>query len=155
MEHCQHGISKLFFSEAGYAVNHHNYIRFLCIAIIPLIRQHHSNGHYWLWMDHCANNTLTFLRQQSICFILKDANSHCVTLLRPVKDFWSGSKRLTTTKDGRPLQSRHWRGESKRRPGKFPFQRSLTFSTWLKSNWQFVLKMAIGQSIVRHWTMLY
>ena len=34
---------------------------------------------------HYANDNLTFLWQQSTCFVLKDANS---PLLRPVKDFW-------------------------------------------------------------------
>ena len=78
MEHSaifQHGTSKWSFSEAGYAFNHH-YIRFLRIAIIPLIHQH-GNGRYWLWMDlegaHYANNTVTFLWQQGTCFVLKDA----------------------------------------------------------------------------------
>ncbi len=48
-------------------------MRFLCITIIPLIPQHHGNGHYWLWMDlasaHYTNDTLTFLQQQGICFV--------------------------------------------------------------------------------------
>ena len=81
--------------EAGYAVNRHNYIRFLCIPAIPVIRvicQYHSNGHYWLWMylasAHYANDTLTFLRQQSICFVPKNANPPCVASLRSVEDFW-------------------------------------------------------------------
>ena len=82
VEHCaifRCGISNLSFLEAGYAVNYHNYLRFLSIAIIPLIRHHSGNGCYWLWMDldsaHYANDTLTFLRQQGTSFILMDANS--------------------------------------------------------------------------------
>ena len=53
-----------------YAVNRHNYIRFLRIAVIPFIRWHHGSGFYWLWMDlasaYYTNNTLTFLQQQGI-----------------------------------------------------------------------------------------
>ena len=66
IEYCaisQHDVSKLSFLEVGYAVNRHNYIRFLRIAIIPFIRQHHGNGRYWLWMHlesaHYTNDTLT------------------------------------------------------------------------------------------------
>ena len=69
---------KVVFSEAGYAVNHQKYIRFLRIAIIPFIHQHHGSGCYWLWMDlasaHYTNNTLALLQQQNICFVIKDAN---------------------------------------------------------------------------------
>ena len=61
---------KVVFSEASYAVNRHKYIRFLRIAIIPFIRQHHGSGCYWLWMDlasaHYTNNTLSFLQQQGL-----------------------------------------------------------------------------------------
>ena len=67
MEHCafsQSGISKLSFSEVGYAVNYH-YIRFLQIAIILFIRQNHGNGRYWLRIDlesaHYANDALIVL----------------------------------------------------------------------------------------------
>ena len=89
VEYCaisQSGISKLSFLETGYTVNHYNYIRFICIAIIPLICQHLGNGYYWLWMDlesaHYANDTpQAFLRQQSTCFVLKDANSPYVASL--------------------------------------------------------------------------
>ena len=84
MVHCaisQSGISKLSFLEAGYAVNCHNFIRFLCIAVIPFIHQHHIVGRCWLWMDmasaHFANDMLAVLQQQSICFIPKDADSQC------------------------------------------------------------------------------
>ena len=152
MEHCaisQCGISKLSFSEAGYAVNHYNYIRFLRIAIIPFIRQHHGNGHYWLWIDlesaHYANNTLTVLWQQGTCFALKDANSPCVASLRPVEDFWPLLKKAIYN-EGWEAQSQHWSGESRRRVGKFPFLQSFAYSMRSRSNWQFVLKMAIGQS---------
>ena len=158
MKHCaisQSGISKLSFLEVGYAVNHYNYIRFLCIAIIPFIRQHHGNGHYWLWIDlesaHYANKTLTVLWQQGTCFALKDANSPCIALLRLVEDCWSSLKKAIYNEGGE-AQSQHWSGESKNRPGKFPFQLSFTSSTRSRSNWQFAFKMAIGRSPVRHWT---
>ena len=59
---------KVVFLEVGYAVNHHHYIRFLCVTIIPYICQYHCSGCYWLWMvlasAHYTNNTLTFLQQQ-------------------------------------------------------------------------------------------
>ena len=90
MEHCaisQHGISKLSFLEAGYAVNCHNYIRFLRIAVIPFIHQHHGKGCYWLWMNlassHYANDTLIFLWQQGICFLPKRANLPCFSIALP------------------------------------------------------------------------
>ncbi len=91
--HCaQSGISKLSFLEVGYAVNRHNFIRFLCIAVIPFIHHHHGYGCYWLWMDlasaHCPKNMLELLQQFSICLVPKDANPPCVILLQPV-DFWA------------------------------------------------------------------
>ena len=61
-------------------------------------------------------------------------------------------KRLFTKLDGRRLQSQRWSRESRNRAGKFPFRQSFTSSIQWKSNWQFALKMAIGQSTVRHWT---
>ena len=113
MEHgaiSQCRISKLSFLEAGYAVNHHNYVRFLSTTIIPLIRQHHGNGHYWLWIvlesAHYANDTLAFLRQQGTCFILKDANSPCVASLRPVEDFWPVLKKAIYDKGWEALERR-------------------------------------------------
>ena len=75
---------KVIFLEAGYAVNCHKYIRFLRIAIIPFIRQHHGSGCYWLWMDlasaHYANNMLTFLQQQG--FIPKLYSQGCKPTMR-------------------------------------------------------------------------
>ena len=53
MEHCtifQSSVSKLSFRR-WVTVNHHNYIRFLHIALIPFIRLHHCSGCYWLWME--------------------------------------------------------------------------------------------------------
>ena len=58
------------------------------------------------------------------------------------------SKRLSMMEDGRQLQSRRWSRALRKRLVKFPFQQSFVSSTW----WQFALKMAIGQSTVRHWT---
>lgn len=61
---------KVVLSEADYTVNRHNYIRFLRIAVIPFIPQHHGSGCYWLWIDpvstYYTNNTLTFLQQQGV-----------------------------------------------------------------------------------------
>ncbi len=37
---------------------------------------------------HYVNDTLTFLRQQGICFVPKDANLPYVAWLLPVEDFW-------------------------------------------------------------------
>ena len=75
---------RVVFSEAGYTVNRHKYIRFLCIAIIPFIRQHHGSGFYWLWMDlasaHYTNNMLTFLQQQG--FIPKLHPQGCKPTMR-------------------------------------------------------------------------
>ena len=63
----QCGILKMSFLVAGYALNRHNYIRFLHTAVIPFIRQLHSNECYWLWIDlaiaHYANNIQAFLSQ--------------------------------------------------------------------------------------------
>ena len=93
----QYGISKLSFLEAGYTVNHHNYIRFLCTAVIPFICQHHGNSRYYLMMDlasaYYVNEALAFFRQPSICFVSKGANQPCVALLRPVEDFWAALKK--------------------------------------------------------------
>ena len=48
----QFKVSKLSFLQGGYAVNRHNFIRFLCIAVIPFICQHlimGVNGYGWTW----------------------------------------------------------------------------------------------------------
>ena len=59
---------RVVLSEVGNAVNHHNYITVLRIAVIPFIRRHQGSGCYLLWMDlesaRYTNNTLTFLQQQ-------------------------------------------------------------------------------------------
>ena len=98
MVHCaisQSGISKLSFLEAGYAGNRHNFIRYLCMAVIPFIRLHHGYWRYWLWMDlasaHYANNMPVLLQQQSICFVPKDANPR-VASLWSVEDCWAALK---------------------------------------------------------------
>ena len=60
----QKGISELSFVEGGYAINRHRYIEILGATVIPFIRENHSNGNYFLWMDlasaHFANETLEF-----------------------------------------------------------------------------------------------
>ena len=107
MMHCtifQSGISKLSFLEAGYAVNPHNFI-ILWIAVIPFIRQYRGYGRYWLQMDlasaHYANDMLVLLQQQIVCFVPKDANPPCVTMLQPVEDFWAALKKAVQMRDER------------------------------------------------------
>ena len=86
---------KVVLSEVGNTVNHHNYIRFLRIAVIPFIRRHYGSGCYWLLMNlasaHCTNNMLIFFQQQG--FIPKDADPPYIALLRPVEGFWPTLKK--------------------------------------------------------------
>ena len=154
MEHCnisQRGYSKLSF-RTWVTINHHNYIRFLRIALIPFIHSHHGSGCYWLWMDlasaHYTNNTLTYLQQQG--FILKLYPQGCKPTMRCLAS--ASSTFLAYAQKG----FLRWRMEGNfnpgsresSRPSKFPFQQS--FSTQSRCTWQFPLEMTIGQSMVRH-----
>ena len=152
MVHCtisQCGISKLSFLVAGYALNRHNYIRFLHTAVIPFIRQLHSNERYWTWQLPTMPITY-WLSSGNKAFALSPRMQINHALLRFSGSKISGpcSKRLFMMEDGRQLQSRRWSRASRKRLVKFPFQRSFISSTW----WQFALKMAIGRSTVRYLT---
>ena len=85
---------RVVLSEVGNAVNHHNYITVLRIAVIPFIRRHQGSGCYLLWMDlesaRYTNNTLTFLQQQG--FIPKLYPQGC----KPTMDCLAPADRILT-----------------------------------------------------------
>ena len=97
--HCaisQSGISKLFSLEVGYAVNRHNFIRFLCIAVIHFIRQHLVMGvigYEWTWQVPTTLATYwRFPSNKALALFPRMQIDH-VALLRLVEDFWAVLKK--------------------------------------------------------------
>ena len=95
---CQPGISKLSFLEAGYTVNHYNFISFLCMAVIPFILQHHSYGRYWLdhgWTKQVPTKLTTcwcFSNNKAFALFPRMQIDH-VALLQLLEDFWAVLKK--------------------------------------------------------------
>ncbi len=160
MEHCtifQSSVSRLSFRR-WVTVNHHNYIRFLRIALIPFIRSHHGSGSYWVWMDlasaHYTNNTLAYLQQRG--FIPKLYPQGCKPTMRCLAP--AGKRFLASAQK----DFLWWRMEGNFAPGtdaenqegpanshsNSPLQQS-------KYTWQCALEMAIRRSMVKHWTKPY
>ena len=87
------GISEIFITPSGMAVNSETYIN-NCLRprLIPFINKHHSTTPYVFWPDlassHYSKKTLAFLDDQNVTFVPKNLNPANLPECRPIERFW-------------------------------------------------------------------